>query len=132
MSAAGFMTTTPGRTSRIASAPACRFGVARVAGAGFTDWHWWRRGDSSGAEPRAVPIRRRGDECADDWRRRLRGVAASWQSALETITLRRSRAWARWPDSNRAHVSPRFQVKWLKILMACLLIAVSIQYLFLR
>ena len=30
------------------------------------------------------------------------------------------------------HVSPRFQVKWLKVGMACLLTAVSIQYLFLR
>jgi uncharacterized membrane protein YfcA len=30
------------------------------------------------------------------------------------------------------HVSPRFQVKWLKVGMACLLSAVSIQYLFLR
>lgn len=30
------------------------------------------------------------------------------------------------------YVSPRFQVKWLKVFMACLLTAVSIQYLFLR
>jgi uncharacterized membrane protein YfcA len=30
------------------------------------------------------------------------------------------------------HLSPRFQVKWLKVGMACLLAAVSIQYLFLR
>ena len=30
------------------------------------------------------------------------------------------------------HVSPRFQVKWLKVFMACLLSAVSIQYLLLR
>ena len=62
------------------------------------------------------------------------GVAASWQNGFlddyHLAALTSLGALAGFQIG--LHVSPRFQVKWLKVFMACLLSVVSIQYLFLR
>ena len=62
------------------------------------------------------------------------GVAASWQNGfLDDYHLAALTSLGALVGFQIGlHVSPRFQVKWLKVVMACLLSAVSIQYLFLR